>query len=84
MALAIKPGVSMRWGALAAFATAVVLACAPHVDAQGCALCYQNAAASGPQGREALRHGILILLFPTLSLFLGIFGLLYSRRNASR
>jgi len=47
-------------------------------------MCYQNAAASGAQGREALRHGVLILLFPTLSLFLGIFGLLYSRRNASR
>ena len=57
---------------------------APGVFAQGCAMCYQNAAAAGPQGREALRHGIFILLLPTLSLFLGIFGLLYSRRNASR
>ena len=47
-------------------------------------MCYQNAAATGPQGREALRHGILILLLPTLSMFIGIFGLLYSRRNTSR
>ena len=47
-------------------------------------MCYQNAAASGAQGREALRHGILILLFPTLSLFVGIFVLIFSRRNISR
>jgi hypothetical protein len=51
---------------------------------QGCAMCYQNAAGSGPQGREALRHGILALLLPTVSLFLGIFVLLYRRRNVTR
>ncbi|MBZ5695728.1 MAG: hypothetical protein LAN36_10260 [Acidobacteriia bacterium] len=53
---------------------------APHAAAQGCAMCYQNAAASGEQGRAALRHGILILLLPALSLFFGIFALIY-RRN---
>jgi hypothetical protein len=47
-------------------------------------MCYQNASASGPQGAQALRHGILILLFPTLALFTGIFGLIYHRRNVSR
>lgn len=47
-------------------------------------MCYQSAAASGEQGKEALRHGILILIFPTLSLFVGIFGLLYRRRKISR
>jgi hypothetical protein len=67
---------------IASLAIAAVLA--PHAAAQGCAMCYQNAAASGPQGREALRHGILVLLLPTISLFLGIFGLLYTRRNVSR
>jgi hypothetical protein len=55
-----------------------------QVLAQGCAMCYQSAAASGAQGREALRHGILILIFPTLALFVGIFGLIYRRRNVSR
>jgi hypothetical protein len=63
---------------------ALATAVAPHVAAQGCALCYQSAAASGAQGSAALRHGILILLFPTVSLFLGIFGLIYSRRHVSR
>jgi len=57
---------------------------APAVFAQGCAMCYQNAAASGEQGRAALRHGILILLLPALSLFSGIFVLIYRRRNTTR
>jgi hypothetical protein len=42
-------------------------------------MCYQNAAASGEQGRAALRHGILILLLPAVSLFVGIFALICSR-----
>lgn len=52
--------------------------------AQGCAMCYQNAAAANSHGRAALQHGILILLLPALSLFLGIFGLMYRRRNTTR
>jgi hypothetical protein len=52
--------------------------------AQGCAMCYQNAAAADSHGRTALQHGILILLLPALSLFLGIFGLMYRRRNTTR
>jgi hypothetical protein len=63
---------------------ALAFAFAARAAAQGCAICYQSAAASGPQGQEALRHGILILLFPTLGLFAGIFGLIYCRRNVSR
>jgi hypothetical protein len=57
---------------------------APSAAAQGCAMCYQNASASGAQGAQALRHGILILLFPTLTLFTGIFALIYRRRNVAR
>lgn len=57
---------------------------APHAAAQGCAMCYQTAAASGAPGREALRHGILILLLPAVSLFFGICGLIYRRRNQTR
>lgn len=59
-------------------------ALAPPDAAQSCAMCYQNASAAGVQGREALRHGILILMVPTLTLFLGIFGLIYARRNVAR
>ncbi len=57
---------------------------APDALAQGCAMCYQNAASSGAQGRAALRHGILILLAPALSLFAAIFVLIYRRRNVPR
>lgn len=73
-----------RIAVMCAAVVAMLAAVAPHVFAQGCAMCYQSAAASGAQGREALRHGILVLLFPTLGLFVGIFGLIYSRRNISR
>lgn len=52
--------------------------------AQGCAMCYQNASASGARGITALRHGILILLLPAVSLFLGIFVFIYRRRNQAR
>jgi hypothetical protein len=74
----------LRARGLAAICAALFLVLVPQVAAQGCAMCYQSAAASGEQGRQALRSGILILLFPTVSLFLGIFGLIYSRRNLSR
>ena len=47
-------------------------------------MCYQTAAASSAPGRDALRHGILILLIPAVSLFTGIFALIYRRRDLSR
>lgn len=50
--------------------------------AQSCAMCYQNAAASGPRLITALKHGILVLLFPPLLIFAGILGLAISRRNS--
>lgn len=40
--------------------------------AQSCAMCYTSAAAAKEGGVAALRHGILILLFPPLLIFLGI------------
>jgi hypothetical protein len=70
-----------RIGALALLMVAMVSVTAPHAAAQGCAMCYQNAASSGTQGRLALQHGILILLLPALSFFVGIFLLIYFRRD---
>ncbi len=67
-----------------ACAIAVVGLAPLRAVAQGCAMCYQNAAAADSHGRTALQHGILILLLPALSLFFGIFGLMYRRRNTSR
>ena len=77
-----KPGVA---GTLArALAALLVLASPAALYAQSCAMCYQSAAASGAQGGAALRHGILLLFVPAISLFVGIFALIYHRRNVAR
>ena len=52
--------------------------------AQGCAMCYADAAASGPQTQAALRHGILVLMIPPMFIFAGFFFLLYKRSNLRR
>ncbi|HTX14820.1 MAG TPA: hypothetical protein VMD77_05955 [Candidatus Baltobacteraceae bacterium] len=67
------------WAVALLFVAVLIGATAPQVIAQGCAMCYQNAASAGAQGRIALRHGILILLLPALSLFAGILLLVCSR-----
>jgi hypothetical protein len=72
-----------RFALIAATAIAALAIFAPHAAAQGCAMCYQNAAASGAKGQEALRHGILILLIPALTLFGGIIAAIYRRDNLS-
>jgi hypothetical protein len=65
-------------------AALALLSGAPAVFAQGCALCYSNAAATGAQGAATLRHAILVLAIPPLTIFSGILGMLYQRRNSSR
>lgn len=65
-------------------AVAAVLACAPAIFAQGCALCYADAAATGPHAEAALRHGILVLMIPPVLIFSGLFSVLYRRRNLHR
>lgn len=69
-------------GVMACLAAAWTLA--PEVFAQGCAMCYTTAKAQNPQGIRALNSAILVLLIPTLTLFIGVFVLLYCRRNAQR
>jgi hypothetical protein len=71
----------LRVAVLVSLTIGLLVMIAPHAVAQGCAMCYQNAASSGAQGRAALRHGILILLVPALSLFAGVL-ILISRRNS--
>lgn len=65
-----------------ALAFAAALACAHPAFAQGCALCYSDASATGPRGQSALRHGILILAIPPMLMFAAIFIVLYRRRNS--
>jgi hypothetical protein len=74
----------VRLAALVLGCLVLLVSSAPQAAAQGCAMCYQSAAGSGAQGREVLRDGVLILLVPSLSLFFGIFALIYRRRNVAR
>jgi hypothetical protein len=78
MRTAIRSTVNaLKWVA----AAAAVIAAPSAIYAQGCAMCYQSAAAAGPRTAEALRHGILIMLFPPLFIFAGIIVLAHRRRN---
>jgi hypothetical protein len=81
----MKSNLTIRFSIFMALGLSLLLmSFAPSAAAQGCAMCYQNASASGPQGAQALRHGILVLMLPTLTLFTGIFALIYRRRNVAR
>jgi hypothetical protein len=63
---------------------ALALALAGPALAQGCAMCYNDAAATGKQGTATLQRAILVLMIPPLSIFGGILGMLYVRRDSSR
>jgi hypothetical protein len=52
-----------------------------YLHAQGCAMCYQSAAASGARFIHALKSGIVVIVIPPL-LMTGIFArFVYRRRN---
>jgi hypothetical protein len=80
----LKNDILIRAALLLTCCAALIALPVPHVSAQSCAMCYQGAAASGAQGAAALRHGILLLFVPAISLFIGIFALIYRRRNVAR
>ncbi|MGH9776185.1 MAG: hypothetical protein ACRD50_14705 [Candidatus Acidiferrales bacterium] len=56
-------------------------ALAPVVFAQGCVMCYTSASAANQNGQKALINGILTLMLPVLSLFIGMLTLLYRHRD---
>jgi hypothetical protein len=47
-----------------------------------CSMCYQNAAASSPQGIRALNLGILLLIVPVASIIAGISVVTYRHRGS--
>jgi hypothetical protein len=51
------------------------------VSAQNCALCYTQAAGSGERVIQALRSGILILVFPPMLICLGLGAMAWKKRN---
>ena len=50
-------------------------------SAQSCALCYSQAAGSGSRLIQALRSGILILVFPPMLILIGLAVMAYRKRN---
>lgn len=63
---------------------ALVLSAAPAAYAQGCSMCRTAAAAANEAQQKTMDLAILVLLIPTVSIFLGVFFWAYRRRNQTR
>jgi hypothetical protein len=68
-----------------ALAVLTVLALLPAsaAHAQGCILCYTSLAAAGSRAMHAFQLAMLVLLFPALFLFIGIFVFILRRGVAA-
>jgi hypothetical protein len=70
------------WRLLLASSASVATLVAPALaSAQSCALCYSQAAGSGSRLIQALRSGILILVFPPMLICIGLAVMAYRKRN---
>ena len=65
----------------AAFTGVIVVAANAAAYAQGCALCYTQAAGAGHRFIQGLRTGILVLIVPPMFMSVGITYLAYKKRN---
>ena len=68
-----------RFSRLAALAAAFLSPALAR--AQGCALCYTQAAGSGSRVIQALKSGILLLVVPPMLICLVITWMAYKKRN---
>ena len=59
----------------------MLLASPVPVFAQGCALCYTQAASAGARMIQALRSGILILIIPPTLMSVGMIFIVKQKRN---
>jgi hypothetical protein len=66
----------LKYGAV----VTAMLAAAPRALAQGCAMCYTEAAAQSPRARHHLDLAILTLLVPCVSMFAGVLIAAFRRR----
>ena len=51
---------------------------------QSCSLCYTQAASAGARMVQALRSGILVLIFPPMGICIGLMIMSYKKRNRFR
>jgi hypothetical protein len=65
----------------AAFAAFCLVALPIVTCAQGCALCATQAAQGGSRFIDALRSGILVLVFPPMAISIGIIYFAWRKRN---
>jgi hypothetical protein len=73
---------STIWGLLFRGAALLAALITPALAfAQSCALCYSQAAGSGARLIQALRSGILILVFPPMLICIGLAIMAYRKRN---
>jgi hypothetical protein len=70
-----------KWLCRMGMAAAAGLAAAPRVLAQGCAMCYADAAAQSPRARHHLDLAILTLLVPSVLMFAGVLVAAFRRRE---
>src|ERR1700689_2548428 len=68
---------------LITFGIVAGMAVAPAAFSQGCAQCYIEASASGSHAQKSLDIGILVLLLPSLIMFIGVIVLLIRRTRAA-
>lgn len=57
--------------------TAMLLLWTGSAFAQGCAMCYSNAAGASKDGQRAINHGIIVLLIPPVGFMSIGVGLAY-------
>ena len=73
-----------RWLRRVSAVGAACLAFSKIVTAQGCALCYTQAASSGSKVIAALRSGILVLIVPPTLGSIGMIFVVRRKRNQVR
>ncbi len=73
-----------KWLGKMGAVAAAVLAAAPRVVAQGCAMCYADASAQSPRAKHMLDLAILTLLVPSVLLFGGVLVAAFRRRARDR
>lgn len=72
---------SLKQGMGSCLALLAALVAPSSVFAQSCALCYTQAAGSGPRMIAALRSGIMILIVPPMLICIAITWMAYKKRN---